>query len=194
MSGTQNYPPQGYPPQQQPPQYPQQPPYQQQSPGVAPPPHQQQPAPQQPPPQPSPADKAAADKAKAEQRDAQQAGSIGAQVILDFNGQAGVAARGGAAPTIEENSALRDEHLIAVGLDPLSPSGPPLPPEALAAKKKAEEEAAKAAATPTHVSSQATKMSSLAAGIQDVPTPPPPTRSQGAQSGAATTVSVSKTV
>jgi hypothetical protein len=192
MSGIQ-YPPQGqqqYPPQQYPP--PQQQPYQQ-SPGVAPP-HQQQPAPQQPPPQPSPADKAAAEKAKAEQRDAQQAGSIGAQVILDFNSQAGVAARGGAAPTIEENSALRDEHLIAVGLDPLSPSGPPLAPEALAAKRKREEEAATAAVEPLHVSSQATKMSSLAAGIQDVPTPPPPTGQTGAAPAAHTTVSVSKTV
>jgi hypothetical protein len=192
MSGTQGYPPQQQYPQGQQPYPPQQPPYQQQSPGVAPP-HQQQPAPQQPPQQPSPQDKAAADKAKAEQRDAQQAGSIGAQVILDFNGQAGVAARGGAAPTIEENSALRDEHLIAVGLDPLSPSGPPLPPDALAAKRKREEEAAKAAATPMHVTSQATKMSSLAAGIQEVPTPPP-AQQTGSASGASTSVSVTKTV
>ena len=132
------------------------------------------PAPAPAPPAPKP-DPAAAKAAK----DAQQAGSIGAQVILDFNSQAGVAARGGAAPTMAENVVLRDENLIALGLDPLSPSGPPLTPEALAAKRKREEEAAKAAVEPLHVSSQATKLSSLAAGIQDVPTPPPPTQSTG---------------
>jgi hypothetical protein len=127
-------------------------------------------------PQPAPAlsaqDKAAADKTAAETREAQAGGSIGAQVILDFNSQAGLAARGGAAPTIEENTALRDENLIAVGLDPANPSGPPtgeawVPP------------AVAMAAAPKHVTSQATKMSSLAAGIQDLPTPPPPAARAG---------------
>jgi hypothetical protein len=122
---------------------------------------------QQQPPAPSAQDKAAADKAAKETKEAQASGSIGAQVILDFNSQAGLAARGGAAATIEENTVLRDENLVAVGLDPVSPSGPPtgepwVPPAVMAA------------ATPKHVTSQATKMSSLAAGIQDVPTPPPP--------------------
>jgi hypothetical protein len=126
-----------------------------------------------PPPAPSAQDKAAADKAAKETREAQAGGSIGAQVILDFNSQAGLAARGGAAATIEENTALRDENLAAVGLDPANPSGPPtgeawVPP------------AVAMAATPKHVTSQATKMSSLAAGIQDVPTPPPPASRAGA--------------
>lgn len=128
----------------------------------------QQQAEQPPPPPPPVVDEAAVAAAK----EAQAAGSIGAQIILDFNGQAGLAARGGAAATIEENSALRDEHLIAVGLDPLSPSGPPLGPEEVAAKRKRDEEMAKLAAETQHVTSQATKMSSLAAGIQDVPEPP----------------------
>ena len=130
------------------------------------------PHPDHPPPAPSAQDKAAADKAAAETREAQAARLIGAQVILDFNCQAGLAARGGAAPTIEENTMLRDENLIAVGLDPANPSGPPtgeawVPPAAVMA------------AEPKHVTSQATKMSSLAAGIQDLPTPPPPAARAG---------------
>jgi hypothetical protein len=198
MSGTQ-YPPQGqqqYPPQQQPP-------YQQQSAGVVPP-HQQQPAPQQPPPQPSPADKAAADKAKAEQREVQAFGSIGAQIILDYNGDGSLGARGGAAPTIEENTAARDSHYIALGLDPLAPSGPPPSLEVRRARKAVEEAKAEAgrrveAAHAAPGAGAASRVSSLAAGLiteaADVPIdPPPPTRSQGAQSGGATTVSVSKTV
>jgi hypothetical protein len=110
-------------------------------------------------------DKAAADKAAAEQKEAMAASSIGAQVILDYNSQAGLGARGGAAGTVEENTRLRDENLAALGLDPASPSGPPTgepyePPAVMAAQ-------------PKHVSGQATKHSSLAAGIQSVPTPPP---------------------
>ena len=121
---------------------------------------------------PSAQEQAAADKAAAETKEAQAAGSIGAQVILDFNSQAGLAARGGAAATIEENTALYAQNLVAVGLDPANPSGPPtgepwVPP------------AVAMAAAPKHVTSQATKMSSLAAGIQDLPTPPPPAARAG---------------
>jgi hypothetical protein len=102
-------------------------------------------------------------------KEAQAASSIGAQVILDYNSDASLGARGGAAATMEENVAARDAHLIAVGLNPVSPSGPPtgepyVPP------------AVAAAATPKHIGPSATKMSSLAAGVQDVPTPPPPAR------------------
>jgi hypothetical protein len=121
-----------------------------------------------PPPAPPKVDPAVAAAAK----EAQAAGSIGAQVILDFNSQAGLGARGGAAATIEENTVLRDENLAAVGLDPANPSGPPtgepwVPP------------AVAAAAAPKHVACSASKMSSLAAGIQEVPTPPPPAAHSG---------------
>jgi hypothetical protein len=105
-------------------------------------------------------------KAAAELKEAQAAGSIGAQVILDFNSQAGLGARGGAAGTITENTMLRDENLVAIGLDPANPSGPPT-------GEPWEPPAVQAAAAAKHVTSKATRMSSLAAGIQDVPTPPP---------------------
>jgi hypothetical protein len=123
--------------------------------------------PDHPPPAPAPSaqDKEATAKAQAELREATQAGSIGAQIILDYNSDAGVAARGGAAGTIEENTAIRDANLLAIGLNPAAPSGPPTgepyePPVVQAAAVK-------------HVGPSATKMSSLAAGIQEVPTPPP---------------------
>jgi hypothetical protein len=118
-----------------------------------------------PPPAPPKVDPAAAAAAK----EAQAAGSIGAQVILDFNSDAGKGARGGLAATMDENIAGRDADMMAVGLDPNAPSGPPtgepwVPP------------AVAAAAAPKHVAGSATRMSSLAAGIQEVPTPPPPAR------------------
>lgn len=106
-----------------------------------------------PPPQPPPDPKAAA--ALKEQ---QAVGSLGAQVILDYNGDGSLGARGGAGGTIEENTAARDAHLISVGLDPLSPSGPPPgnpvepPPEVVKAAAPA-------------ISSKATRMTSLAAGL-----------------------------
>ena len=123
----------------------------------------------------SPENQAAAEQMVAEQKEAMAASSIGAQIILDYNSQAGLGARGGAAGTIEENTMLRDQNLVELGLDPVAPSGPPLTGEALAAKRKREEEEAARAAEPRHVSGQATKHSSLAAGIQSVPEPPPPT-------------------
>jgi hypothetical protein len=195
MSGTQNYPPQGQ--QQQPP------PQQQQSPGVAPP-HQQQPAPppQPPPHQPSPEEKAAADKRDAETREARAFGSIGGQVILDFNGDASLGVRGAISGTMEENSAARDAHLIALGLDPMDPVGPPPSQEALKARQEAEKALAEAqakvqAAHATPGAGAASRVSSLAAGIVtepgDMPDPPDPPTGQR-QPASATTVSVSKTV
>jgi hypothetical protein len=106
-------------------------------------------------------------------REAAASASIGAQVILDFNSDAGQGARGGAGATIEENTMIRDANLIAVGLDPNAPSGPPTgepwtppvpPPET------------------RHLpdSGEATKMSSLAAGIQQDMIPEPPASLAGA--------------
>ena len=107
-------------------------------------------------------------KMEAERKEAQAVSSLGAQIILDYNCEAALGARGGAAATIEENQMVRDEGLAAVGLDPQSPSGPPPmaplepPPEVVRS-------------TPP-VSSKATRMTSLAAGILtgNEATPPPP--------------------
>jgi hypothetical protein len=135
----------------------------------------------------APVDKAAADKAAAETREAQAAASIGAQIILDYNEDGSKGARGGAGGTVEENTIARDAHLVALGLDPLAPSGPPPTPEALAARRKREEADAKAAADPQFMvppNGKATRMSSLAAGLDagDIPPPtePPPTVRGGA--------------
>ena len=123
----------------------------------------------------SPEDKAAVEQMNAELREAQAAASIGAQIILDFNEDGSKGARGGAGGTIEANTQARDAHLVAVGLDPVAPSGPPPTAEQLAAKRKREEEAA---ANPQFLppgASKATRMSSLAAGIsaEDIPPPEP---------------------
>lgn len=107
---------------------------------------------------PAPRDKAADDKAAKEQREASQAASIGAQVILDFNEDASVGARGGAAGTIEENTAIRDAHLLEMGLDPVACSGPPSEERA---KKLKEPPKAEPAAKPVP---KATRASSLAVG------------------------------
>ena len=119
-----------------------------------------------------------------EQLKAMAAASIGAQIILDYNSDASIAARGGAGGTIEENTLVRDADLITVGLDPNAPSGPPTgvpwepppPPDARAAPPPA----------------RATRMSSLAAGIitsaDDLPTPPPEGNGGGASAPANTTV------
>ena len=127
--------------------------------------------------QPTQADTAAVEQMNAELREAQAAASIGAQIILDFNEDGSKGARGGAGGTIVENTMARDAHLVAVGLDPVAPSGPPPTAEQLAAKRQREQEAA---ANPQFLpgSSKATRMSSLAAGISagDIPPPtePPP--------------------
>ena len=112
----------------------------------------------------------------AEERELMASNSIGAQIILDYNGDGSLGARGGAGGTIEENTMIRDAHLIAVGLDPVNPSGPPtgepwVPPEPPVSTRHS-------------VSGHATRMSSLAAGIIAEPddVPPPPA---GSVAGAA---------
>ena len=57
------------------------------------------------------------------------AGSVGAQIILDYNGSGSLGARGGAGPTLEETRAAYDAHRVALGLDPNAPSGPPTVPD-----------------------------------------------------------------
>jgi hypothetical protein len=106
-------------------------------------------------------------KMEAERKEAQAVSSIGAQIILDYNSEAGLGARGGAGGTIEENQLVRDEGLAAVGLDPQNPSGPPP-----MAPLEPPPEAARSNAPP--ISSKATRMTSLAAGIiTDAPGTPP---------------------
>lgn len=120
-------------------------------------------------------------KAAAELKEAMAAASIGAQVILDFNEDASLGARGGAGADITENTMARDMRLVAMGLDPVSPVGPPPTPEALKARREAEAKAANAQLAAAPPSGKATRVSSLAAGINsgDVPAPPndpPPAR------------------
>jgi hypothetical protein len=43
-------------------------------------------------------------------------------VVLDPTGNASLGARGALAPTMIENTVLRNEHLISMGLDPEAPS------------------------------------------------------------------------
>ena len=115
---------------------------------------------------PSEGSKAAPDpKLEAEHKEAMAASSIGAQVILDFNSDSGLGARGGAATTLEENQIARDTHLTALGLDPVDCSGPPPSPEVLKARRAAEEAKAAQAQEMPAQSPVATRMSSLAAGI-----------------------------
>jgi hypothetical protein len=125
--------------------------------------------------EPSQADKAAVEKMAAEQKEAAGAASIGAQIILDYNSDAGKGARGGIG-TMAENIAARDADLVAVGLDPVAPSGPPLG-SAEALRKKQEAMAAPRYLPPT--SSKATRMSSLAAGVSGESLPPPTNGGEG---------------
>ena len=54
------------------------------------------------------------------------AGSIGAQVILDYNGDGSLGARGGISGEMAENVTARDAHLISIGAEPRGAmSGPP---------------------------------------------------------------------
>jgi hypothetical protein len=133
--------------------------------------------------QPQPAAAPVDEKAAAEARELRAFGSIGAQVILDFNGDGSLGARGGLHPTIEENIAGRDAHLIALGLDPIAASGPPPSMEVRKARQAAAEAQTKAneqvqAAHATPGSGAASRVSSLAAGLitepADVPIEPPP--------------------
>jgi hypothetical protein len=93
----------------------------------------------------------------AEEMAAMAAGSVGAQVILDYNGAGSLGARGGAGATMEENKAAYDTHITALGLDPTGPSGPPTVPDPAGAVRATE-----AAGAPK---GRATRISSLAAGI-----------------------------
>lgn len=104
-------------------------------------------------------------------KEAQAAASIGAQVILDFNEAGSIGARGGAGATIEENTAARDAHLVALGLDPAAPSGPPPSPPVLAAMRAAAAKAPEPQFLPP-ASGKATRVSSLAAGISSGDLPP----------------------
>jgi hypothetical protein len=54
---------------------------------------------------------------------ARKAATIGAQVVLDPAGDAVMAAKGGMAADISGNTAARDVALVALGLDPVAPSG-----------------------------------------------------------------------
>jgi hypothetical protein len=124
-------------------------------------------------------------KAVAAAKEAQAASSIGAQVILDYNGDGSLGARGGLAPTIEENLAGRDAHYLALGLNPMAPSGPPPSMEQRKAHQAAAEAQAKVdAAHATPGSGAASRVSSLAAGLitepADVPVEPPPSTSGAA--------------
>jgi hypothetical protein len=103
-------------------------------------------------------DKAAAEKQQAELRAGWAAASIGAQVILDFNEDGSLGARGGAAGTIEGNVIARDTWLGQMGLDPVNCSGP------ARARVEGEEEPEARPARPLP-DARATKASSLAAGI-----------------------------
>jgi hypothetical protein len=111
---------------------------------------------------------------------AQAAGSIGGQIILDFNGDGSLGARGGSSNLMNENVQARDAHLVALGLDPVSPSGPPPSLEQRKAQAAAAEAYAKAVDTQhaTPGSGAASRVSSLAAGLitepADVPIAPPP--------------------
>jgi hypothetical protein len=107
------------------------------------------------------------------------AGSVGAQIILDYNGSGSLGARGGAGATIEENTMARDAHMVALGLDPVNPSGPPTAPDPAGAVR--------AAGAPM---GRATRISSLAAGIitGDPGTTPPPPTGGGATAPANTAV------
>ena len=52
-----------------------------------------------------------------ERRESMRIASYGAQVILDYDGDAALAARGGAAGSITENTIIRDADLVELGHD-----------------------------------------------------------------------------
>src|SRR5215467_10149242 len=111
---------------------------------------------------PPPAAPAKSEKELAAEKQAFAAASIGGQVILDFNGDASLGARGGAAGDMVSNVLARDAALAAMGFDPAAPSGPPPSKEMMEAKKKADEAKAKAAEDGPAAPGKATKASSLA--------------------------------
>jgi hypothetical protein len=162
-------------------------------PGQDHPPHRDAPQREAAPRQPTAAEREAADKAAAELRETRAFGSIGAQIILDYNGDGGLGARGGAGGTIEENTAARDAHYIALGLNPAAVSGPPPSMEARKARQEAldaqvEANARISAAHAEPGAGAASRVSSLAAGLitepADVPIAPPPPQAEGGAQAA----------
>lgn len=77
--------------------------------------------------QPEPAAPAPDPEAEQRERDARFRNSRGAQVILDPESDASLAARGGAGGTIVENTFARDKHLLDQNLDPRDPDASHLP-------------------------------------------------------------------
>ena len=124
-------------------------------------------------------DQPSAEQQAAELKEAQAAASIGAQIILDYNSPGGRGARGGAGTTVEANTVARDEYLVSLGLDPAAPSGPPLVGGAEALRKR-QEQLAQRFVQP-EVSGKASRVSSLAAGleVEDLPPPVEPPPAQG---------------
>lgn len=118
-----------------------------------------------------------------EQREQMAANSIGAQIILDYNGDGALGARGGAGGTIEENTMARDAYLVSIGLDPLAPSGPPpmVPLDQLQPPPPPRRPA---------LSGKATRASSLAADIlPDVPRTAPQLTDTHATGGTVSSAS-----
>ena len=74
-----------------------------------------------PPPQPEPAAQSSPAEPPLTEEEA-RAKTRGAQVVLDPDSPAAIAAKGGAGRTILENMEVRDAALIEEGLDPKSPS------------------------------------------------------------------------
>jgi|SRR5215469_11187803 len=104
-------------------------------------------------------------KVAAAEKAARAAASIGAQVILAFDGDGSLGARGGAGATVAENAMARDAFLTGLGLDPVAPSGPPPSPEQIKAKQADAEAKEKAAASGADVPlPKPTRVSSLAMG------------------------------
>ena len=125
------------------------------------------------------------EKAEQARRDAMAAASIGAQIILDYNREGSLGARGGAGGTIEENTMVRDGYLVDLGLDPIAPSGPPPTPEMIAKKREREEFLAKQAAEGPLQPARATRVSSLAADLGDEAQPKPREGGERRQSARA---------
>lgn len=83
-------------------------------------------------------------KRLAEEKESRRQSSYGGQVILEYEGDAALGARGGAGGTIEENQMVRDADLMRLGHNPISPSNellgsPPnfTPGKAVAPKRRA---------------------------------------------------------
>ena len=76
---------------------------------------------------PAPAQPQTNPEAQQAERDARYRNSRGAQVVLDPDSDASLGARGGAGGTIEENTFVRDQHLVRHSMDPRDPDATHLP-------------------------------------------------------------------